>query len=320
MFLVTGASGFIGGHLVELLLQRGADFRCLVRPTSSARSLPSVSTALGDLATGEGLEEALGGIQAVIHLAGVTNALRPGDYHTGNVQASEVLAGAIRGKGIRLVHVSSLAAAGPSSNGEPLREDAEPRPITAYGKSKLAGERAVRALLPDAVIVRPPVVYGPRDKAVWQVLKPISKGWSLQIGGGERWFSFIYVTDLAEALLACAANSQAAGKTYFVAHPKPVSWSQLAATAARIMGRQTRTLRLPPAAARAVGSCAEAWSRITGKPGVLSREKILEAQCMCWTCDPGRASAEWGFDARTSIEDGLAKTIAWYKGAGWLRS
>jgi len=319
MLLVTGASGFVGGHVVELLRLRGVDFRCLVRRTSSVRSLLGAPIAFGDLVTGEGLEEALSGVQAVIHLAGVTKALRPGDYYAGNVGASETLARAIRGKGIRLVHVSSLAAAGPSPHGEPLREDAEPRPITNYGKSKIEGENAVRALLPDAVIVRPPVVYGPRDTGLLQMLKPISRGWSLEIGGGERWFSFIYVKDLAEALLACAANSQVVGKTYFVAHPEPVSWSQLAATASAIMARRTRTLRLPVAAARAVGSCAEAWSRITGKPGVLSREKILEAQCMRWTCDPGRAAAEWGFEARTSLEDGLAKTLAWYKEAGWLR-
>ena len=319
MYLITGATGFIGGHLVELLRERGGDFRCLVRRTSSTGSLASVPIVLGDLATGEGLEEALRGVQVVIHLAGVTKALRPGDYYAGNARASETLARAIRGKGIRLLQVSSLAAVGPSLNGEPLREDAEPHPITAYGKSKLEGENAVRALLPEAVIVRPPVVYGPRDTDVFQMLKPISKGWSLAIGGGERWFSAIYVNDLAEALLACSGSSQVAGKNYFVAHPKPVSWSQLAAAAAAIMGRRIRTLRLPLAAARAVGSCAEAWSRITGKPGVLSREKILEAQCMWWTCDPGRAAAEWGFQARTSLEDGLAKTLAWYKGAGWLR-
>jgi dihydroflavonol-4-reductase len=319
MYLVTGASGFIGGHLVALLRERGGGFRCLVRRTSSVGSLSSAPIVFGDLATGEGLEEALRGVQVVIHLAGVTKALRAGDYYAGNVGASETLARAIRGKGIRLVHVSSLAAAGPSPNGEPLREDAQPRPLTAYGKSKLEGEEAVRGLLPEAIIVRPPVVYGPRDTSVLQVLKPISKGWSLQIGGGERWFSFIYVSDLAAALVACADNVRIAGKTYFVAHPKAVSWSQLSVLAATIMGRRARALRLPPAVARAVGSCAEAWSRITGKPGVLSREKILEAQCMCWTCDPGRAASEWGFEAPTSLEDGLAKTLVWYKEAGWLQ-
>lgn len=318
MYLVTGASGFVGGHLVQMLRERGGEFRCLVRRTSSTRSLAPAPIAMGDLGTGEGLEEALRGVHVVIHLAGVTKALRSSEYVTGNARASETLARAMLGKGIRLVHVSSLAAAGPSPNGEPLREDAEPHPLTAYGRSKLEGENVVRNLLPDAVIVRPPVVYGPRDRDVLQMLKPISKGWSLEIGGGERWFSFIYVKDLAEALLACA-DSSVAGKTYFVAHPKAVSWSELVAQAGAIMGRRTRVLLMPPAAARAVGFCAEAWSRITGKPGVISREKILEAQCMCWTCNPGRAAAEWGFAARTSLEDGLAKTLAWYKEAGWLQ-
>ena len=319
MILVTGASGFIGSHLVDLLRERGGEFRCLIRRNSSTQSLPSVSTAMADLATGEGLEEALRGVQAVIHLAGVTKALRAADYYAGNTRASEVLARAVCGKPIRLVLVSSLAAAGPSPTGEPIREETELRPISAYGKSKLEAERAVRALLPEAVIVRPPVVYGPRDTGVLQLLKPMSKGWSFEIGGGERWFSFIYVRDLVEALLACACHPQIDGKTYFVAHPKPVSWSHLRATAASVMRRRVRVLRLPPALARTVGSCADAWSRVTGKPGVLSREKILEAQAMRWTCDPGRAAAEWGFAARTSIEDGLTMTLAWYKEAGWLR-
>ena len=319
MILVTGASGFIGGHLVDLLRERGSQFRCLTRRQSGIPGVPAASVALADLVTGEGLEPALRNVEAVIHLAGVTKALRPGDYHAGNARASEVLAGALQEKPIRLVHVSSLAAIGPSLTGEPLREDAPPLPVSAYGRSKLEGERAVRAVLPDAVIVRPPVVYGPRDTGVFQLLKPMSKGWSLEIGGGEHWFSFIYVRDLVEALLACAASAQAAGKTYFVAHPNPVSWSQLTAAAASVMRRRVRVLRLPPVIARTVGSCGDLWSRVTGKPGVLSREKILEAQAMCWTCDAGRAAAQWGFEARTSLEDGLAKTLAWYKEAGWLR-
>lgn len=319
MLLVTGASGFIGSHLVDLLRARGARFRCLVRRTTSTKSLGSVETAFGDLTTGEGLDEALRGADAVIHLAGVTKAVRPSDYDVGNVRASEILAGSLRGKGIRLLQVSSLAAAGPSRAGDPLREDAEPQPVSAYGKSKFAGERAVRAVLPDAVILRPPVVYGPRDTGVLQLLKPMSRGWSLEIGGGERWFSFIFVKDLAEALLACAAAPSALGKTYFVAHPKPVSWTQLVAQAGSIMGRRIHALRLPPPVARAVGSCADVWARVTDRPVVLSREKILEAQCMCWTCDSGRAAADWGFLARTSFTDGLAATLAWYKEAGWLK-
>jgi nucleoside-diphosphate-sugar epimerase len=324
MILVTGGTGFIGTHLLEKLVARGEAVRALVRRTRAPRSLPpGVETVYGDLASGAGILEALRGADAVIHLAGVTKALRPEDYYTGNVRATEQLAQAMAGRGVgqatRLVHVSSLAAIGPATPGAPLAEDAEPHPLTHYGKSKLDAERVVRRLAPDAVIVRPPVVYGPGDTDVFQLLKSISKGLVLEIAGGERWFSAIYVKDLVEGLLAAAGTPRAAGRTYFLAHAEPVSWRQLGASAARIMARTPRVVTVPFAAAHAVGTCAEVWARLRRKPGIVSREKIAEARCMAWTCETGRAAQELGFVAPTSLDDGLAATLAWYKEAGWLK-
>ena len=140
-----------------------------------------------------------------------------------------------------------------------------------------------------------------------------------EIAGGERWFSAIYVKDLVEGLLAASAAPAAAGRTYFLAHAKPVSWRQLGASAARIMARTPRVLTVPFAVAHAAGACAEVWARCSRRPGIVSREKIAEARCMAWICDTTRASAELGFLARTSIDDGLATTLAWYKEAGWLK-
>ena len=250
MILVTGGTGFIGTHLLEKLVASGQAVRALVRRTGARpRSLPAgVETVYGDLASGAGIAEALRGTHAVIHLAGVTKALRPGDYYTGNVRATEQLVHAMAGQGIRLVHVSSLAAIGPSEAGVLLAEDAEPHPLTHYGKSKLAAEKVVRDLAPYAVIVRPPVVYGPRDTDVFQLLKSISKGLVLEIAGGERWFSAIYVKDLVDGLLAAAGTPLAAGRTYFLAHAKPVSWRHLGASAARIMARTPRVVTVPFAA------------------------------------------------------------------------
>jgi nucleoside-diphosphate-sugar epimerase len=323
MILVTGGTGFIGTHLLEKLAAKGERVRALVRRTGVThrfpRSLPAgVETVYGDLASGAGLAEALRGAHAVIHLAGVTKALRSRDYYTGNVRATEQLAHAMAGRGMRLVHVSSLAAMGPATPGAPLAEDAEPHPLTHYGKSKLDAERVVRNLAPDAVIVRPPVVYGPRDTDVFQLLKSISKGLVLEISGGERWFSAIYVKDLVEGLLAAAGAPRAAGRAYFLAHAKPVSWRQLGESAARIMARTPRVLTVPFAVANAVGVCGELWARLSGTPGIVSREKIAEARCMAWTCDTGRAASELGFVAPTSLDEGLAATLAWYKEAGWL--
>ena len=312
MILVTGATGFIGSHLAEALLARGERVRALVRPSSSRRFLPPVEVA-------DTLDSGLAGVTAVIHLAGATKALRAADYYEANVRATEMLAGAITGRGIRLVHVSSLAAVGPTTAGKALTEDAQPCPLTHYGRSKLQAENVVRGLVPDAVIVRPPVVYGPRDTGVLQLLRPIASGWALQIAGGERWFSAIYVRDLVEGLIAAARSPAAAGDIYFLAHPAPVSWSELISAAARAMGRRPRVLRVPVAAAHATGFGAELWARVTGRPAVLSREKIAEACCEAWLCDPSRAAEELGFQARTPLEEGLAETLAWYKEAGWLR-
>jgi nucleoside-diphosphate-sugar epimerase len=319
MILVTGGTGFVGSHLVEHLAAARHPVRCLVRPQTREHRWPQgVELARGDLTTGAGLADALQGVDAVILLSGVTKALSSADYYSCNARATESLARAAEGRSLRFVHVSSLAAIGPSRGNAPVAEDDAPHPLTNYGKSKLESERIVRALLPGAVIVRPPVVYGPRDTDVFQLLRSISKGVVLEIAGGERWFSAIYVGDLIQGLLAAARAPAASGRSYFLTHAKPVSWSELSATAARIMGRRPRVIRIPAAIAHGVGACAETWARITRVPGILSREKVAEARCAAWICDHRRAAEELEFVAPTTLADGLGRALAWYKEAGWL--
>ncbi|HTP31571.1 MAG TPA: NAD-dependent epimerase/dehydratase family protein [Candidatus Acidoferrales bacterium] len=316
MTVVTGGTGFIGAHLLERLAAGGETVRALVRRKTA---LPAnVEPFPCDLTRDTQIAEAVRGADIVIHLAGTTKALRIDDYYTGNVRATENLARVLAGTAVRFVHVSSLAAVGPNLGEEPLDEDAEPRPITHYGRSKLEAERLVRRLTPQAVIVRPPVVYGPRDTDVFPLLKSIAKGLVVEIAGGERWFSAIYVKDLCEGLAAAARSPQAGGRTYFLAHEKALSWSEFGAAAAKVLGRTPRVLRVPGPVAYAVGACAEVWARFTGKPGIVSREKIREARCRAWTCDTRRAAEELGFTARTGIDEGLAESIAWYRKAGWL--
>jgi nucleoside-diphosphate-sugar epimerase len=320
MVLVTGGTGFIGRHLLDKLSRLGEPVRVLARPRRVTLRFPAgVEPVSGDLLSGEGLSQALRDVDTVIHLAGVTKALRPRDYYAGNLQATETLARAVQGRSIRLVHVSSLAAIGPAEGHAPVQEDAEPHPLTHYGKSKLEAERMVRNLVPGTVIVRPPVVYGPRDTDVFQLLKSISRGLVLEIGGGERWFSAIYVEDLVDGLLAAARSPMAAGRAYFLTHPKPASWSELAGIAAGVMQRRPRVLRIPIGVAYGVGCCAELWSRVTRVPGIISREKISEARCQAWICDHRRAAAELGFEAATPLGVGVRKALEWYREAGWLK-
>lgn len=320
MILVTGGTGFIGSHVLDRLVAAGEPVRALVRrkmalPARVAR----VEAVYADLAEGTELSSALRGITAIIHIAGAVKAIRSGDYYRGNVRATENLARAAAGRGIRFVHVSSLAACGPCPDATPLNEECEPAPITHYGKSKLEGEHAVRAHIPDAVIVRPPVVYGPRDTGVYSILKSVSQGIMLQIAGGERWFSMVYVDDLVDGLLAAVRTPRAAGRTYFVSHPDPLTWSSLGAEAARIMGRKPIIVRVPIPAAYAVGWFGEMWGRLTRQPGFVTREKITEATRARWVCDSRRASAELGVGLQTCLTTGLTRTLAWYKEAGWLK-
>jgi nucleoside-diphosphate-sugar epimerase len=321
MILVTGGTGFIGGHLVERLVAQGRPVRCLVRRSSAVGDLPlsAVDLAYGDLAGGQGLLEALRGVDTVIHLAGVTKARTASDYYAGNAAATANLlrvSGGVR----RFVHVSSLAAAGPSMHDTPLTEDAPPDPVSHYGRSKLAGEEAVRKspVWERTVIVRPPVVYGPCDRDVYQVIRAVARGWMVRIGSAERRFSLIYVGDVVEGLIAAADRADAGGKIFYLAHPSPVSWEKFGATAARLMGRSARTVTIPEPAAYALGVLAEWWARLSGKPGILSRDKVTEACCAGWVCDPRRAWRELGFRASTALDEGLGRTLDWYKEAGWL--
>ncbi len=316
MILVTGGSGFIGSHLLDALSAQGEHVRALVRRPVSLPTGAQPVTA--DLISGAGLDSALDGVDAVIHLAGVTKALKPAGYYEGNTTASDVLARAAVRAGARFLHVSSLAACGPSPGGKPLTEDAEPHPISHYGMSKLEGEKAVRSSLPSAVIVRPPVVYGPRETGVFQIFQGVSRGLVLRISG-NHWFSMIYVHDLVAGLLAFLGCRDAAGGTYFLSHPDPVAWNMLDTTAARLMNKHPRVITAPLSAAYAIGFLAETWAAIVRKPATISREKISEAACPAWVCDPNRAASQFGIKASTTLEAGLASTLAWYKEAGWLK-
>ena len=324
--LVTGATGFIGSHLVDRLLAEGANVRCLVRATSprggAARHLPpqGARPVLGDLISGAGLGEALNGAAIVFHVAGVTKALRAPDYRLGNVKATQTLLDAMSGSDARLIHVSSLAAMGPSPDAVPLRENAPPGPLTLYGKSKLEAEQAVlqSQVASRATIIRPPVVYGPRDVDVYQIFKAASNGALVRIGRPESYFSFIYVADLVDGLILAAEQRDSAGKTYFLSNPESVSWSDFAAAAATTMVKKLRTFTIPVWAAYLAGSSADVLSRLTGRPGILSRDKILDARQRYWICDPARAAADFGFHAQTSLREGIAATLEWYRHERWL--
>jgi nucleoside-diphosphate-sugar epimerase len=320
--LITGGTGFIGSHLVEFLLARpGTRVVALVRDPSRLKWLKGleVECLRGDLLTIPTLPP---DVDTVFHLAGATKASKSGDYYTvnrvGTASLFKTLAAA--GVGARVVLLSSLAAAGPSAPGRPLREADPPRPVSEYGKSKLEGEREALRFKDRfrVVILRVGAVYGPRDEDFLQYFKIVKRGILPRLGATAPPVSLCYVADLVRALRLAAEADVATGDVFNIAAPRPATWDEIGRTAARALGRSVRSVRVPKPLAWGAAWTAHLAGRLTGKPGILSLDKYREMTQAGWVQDVDKAGAKLGFRAAIGLEDGIRDTIDWYREQGRL--
>lgn len=323
--LVTGATGFVGSHLVDHLVERGSSVRCLARKSSNLQYLkhPEIELAYGGLDDSTDWDAALADVGAIYHVAGTTFARRAKDYFTVNHRGTEaILAEALRRRDRikRFVYISSLAAVGPGSNGIPVNEDTSPSPITPYGRSKLLAEEAVRAvsdLLP-VTIVRPPAVYGPRDYGIFEFFKAVKGGMFPMIGRHDKRVSLVYVRDLVEGIILAGETDVSVGRTYFVSSEDDYSMRAVADLMAALMHRSLRTFAIPRSVAYGVALVAEGAAAVMRKPPVINRDKVADLSQAFWICSIERARTELGYNPRVPLEEGLRETIAWYKSEGWL--
>lgn len=324
--LLTGANGFVGSHILDQLRGRGVATAVLLRPNSNrafiAAHLPHVEVCPGSITEPDSLSRALTGVSHVIHCAGATKALRTGDFFATNQAGTRNVVEAVNrhaGQVQRLVHLSSLAAAGPAGADSPAREADPPRPVSDYGRSKLAGETEVRqGCRTEFVILRPPGVYGPRDGEFLRLFKAVQSHVLPTFGGGRQALSLVFVKDLAEAAVTCLTHPAAAGKTFYVAAPEPLTARSLAEAIQSELNTWTLPLPLPTGALWLACAGQEMLSRLTGRANVLSRQKYSELRAPGWVCDPGLLRQTTGFECRTMLPAGLAQTHAWYREAGWL--
>lgn len=318
--LVTGGTGFVGSHLLEALAGRGLDTRALVRSPRKAEALGigGVQWIAGDLREVELLRGAAEGVDLIFHVAGLIAARSAAEYHEVNVEGTARLLAAAAATGARFVFVSSLAAGGPSTPGRPLRGDEAPRPVTRYGRSKLAAEEVVRSGPLPWTILRPPAVYGPRDRELLRVFRAARLGVAPVFGTGDQELSFIYGPDLAEALIEAALAPAAAGGVFYPAHPELVTQVAFSRAVGAAVGRRVRVIRIPVSVARVALAVTGAAARLVNRATVLEPDKGNEFFEPAWGCDPSRFEAVTGWRARHDLATGTARTAAWYRESGWL--
>jgi nucleoside-diphosphate-sugar epimerase len=324
--LLTGANGFVGSHLLDALLARDIPTALLLRPTASLRhiqtQLARTEIHWGTVIDPVTLPAALQNVTHVIHCAGLTKTVHVDQFHQFNHQGTRHLVDAINARQPqlhRLILISSLAASHPATSVNPAQEDDPSEPVTQYGRSKLAGELEVRAHCHvPFTILRPAAVYGPRDADFLHLFRAVRSGFAPHFGGGRQELSLVFAPDLAEATLAALDSARAVGKTFHVAAPGFVTAGQLTGEIARQLGVRPFTPALPVACLFPICAACTVWSRLMGRPHILSLEKYAELTASGWVCSVDRLKAELGFTCPTSVKDGIAHTIGWYRAKGWL--
>lgn len=320
---ITGATGFIGSHLVEELLHRGHEVRCLTRPSSNLRWLRRLDAELF-LASAFSPDEMGGfvrGIDAMVHTAGSKFAATPQEFRKSNEVLTTALLDAVERHNPeirRFVYLSSMAVTGPSADGRPIAEDEPPRPLSSYGESKLRTELIVsRYAGVPSTIVRPPGVYGPRDSDILPVFQMVQRG-VLLVTGRRNTLDLVYVKNLVHAVALMLESTAAANRTYHVADGHPYTWEGLGVHLGAYLGRSPLTVAVPGPLLSAVGWAGQRAARWAGTEAKLNSQKAREMRSPHWRVSWERARVDLGYQPPYAVEQAVAETFDWYRAHRWL--
>jgi len=325
--LVTGASGFLGSHIAEQLSEQGHQVVALVRPSSNKKfleTLKNVELALGAIEDKASVLAAARGVDAVVHSAGLVKARNEAEFFAINTEGTRNVLEAAQeaAPGLkRFVFVSSLAAIGPSLDGKPIPGDMEPRPVTHYGRSKLAAERLVieaKDRLP-VVVLRPPMIYGPRDNESFAFFQSISRRFLPYLGDGMNTMSVIYASDAANACIRAIENDVPSGSAYFLSDGEVYVWRDMLLDIETALARKALVrFSVPMGLLRAAAMGSEGLGRLTNKAVMLTRDKVNELSQPHWVCDSSAAFRELGWQPQVKWAEGTRRAAEWYRKEGWL--
>ena len=316
---LTGVTGFVGWRAAECARDAGWRVRAIVRP-GNRKALPdgveAVEAAL-DPADPSALIRAADGSDVLVHVAGLVRAARAVELDAVNVGGTRAVVAAANAVGAHLVLVSSLAAAGAGTVERPLREDDTPHPVNAYGRSKLGGEAAVaREAIGPWTIIRPPAVYGPRDRGFLPLFRLASRGRFLLVAPPTTAFTLVHIDDLARAILL-AATIRPAGECFFVGHPTPRTTEDILRGLAAAYARPYRAWRVPPPLVAAAARVGDVLWRVGVEP-LVDSSRLAELTAPGFVCAVDRARDALGFRPEFDWPEGAEQTARWYRDRGWV--
>jgi nucleoside-diphosphate-sugar epimerase len=323
--LVTGGPGFIGSHLVEALLKKGVEVRCLVRRSSDLKwieGLP-VEFAWGDCTDRASLAEAVKGMDVVFHSAGVTKVVREESFFQVNAHGTENLIQACLDNAPHLqkfIYLSSQAAAGPSLDGNRKTETDLCEPVSPYGRSKRMGEELAlaRSRQLPLVILRPSAIYGPRDRDIYVFFKFLSRRIHPCLSDPDQRVSLCHVQDLVQAALLAGDTPTPQGEIFFVSDGQDYPFQDIGKTFARAMGVHAFRLCVPKWVLLGMASFSEYVSCVSKRPSLISRGKVAEMIQKNWVCDITKARTVLGYKPSIGLLDGARMTVDWYRNKNWL--
>lgn len=324
--LITGASGFVGFHLIEAALAKDLDVYAAVRKSSDVKHLASynIKYTYPDFSNVDSLEKDLkeNNYDFIIHAAGTTKAKNQEEYNRVNaLYAVNVgLAAAKSRAGLqKMIFVSSLAALGPLTRiSELITEDTLPAPVTAYGKSKLLAEEQLKDIDLPLIVLRPTAVYGSRDKDIFIILKTFSRGFEPYIGKKEQQLSFVYAKDLALASVNALFTPTTVNSTYNITDGNCYTRYEMADITKKVLSRKTLKFHLPLTVVKSLALLLEKTYGMFDKTPALNVEKLNELTAVNWCCNIEKARKNLNYRPTYNLQQGLKEALEWYRQNQWL--